>query len=453
MNIYKELDNFDLSIRNDNKKMRLRLFLILLLLFFYFISFCITGYIIGITANSGYLGQRIYSIILNSGKNTQKPSSQNNKFSIRGKISYSQGKSFKNGTVELRSEPRYTTTDADGFFLFENVEPGYHTISAVVNGVAIASCSVKVEKTSQSADNQIEKLLDGSYLIEIKPKTICINIDLAIDQRAMTVTNVTEVEESGSEPSEGSTDGGTTPPTGIPTDGGTQPSGGGTKPSHGGTKPSDGGTKPSDGGTKPSDGGTKPSGGGTQPSGGGTQPSGGGTQPSGGGTQPSGGDDSEGSAPNIIASDEYKPSQMWTQLSPVDIFAPRLENFGVKKIGGYNVISPGATGKYIFKLENPESFDIEYSIKLEKTDQNNPNLPLQYRIKAGISGSAYIGGSNWKDAGGISVESSVIPTGGATYFTLEWKWDESSDSMDTAIGIQNGNPVYILNIVINAQAT
>ena len=138
-------------------------------------------------------------------------------------------------------------------------------------------------------------------------------------------------------------------------------------------------------------------------------------------------------------------------MSTIDLFAERSGNFGVQTIAGKNVIAPGSHGSYLFRVKNPESRPLEYKITLSETDENNPKLPMKYRLKNGTGGTEYIGGDAWRSADSILVDWTNIGAGLVAYYTLEWRWDPANDSTDTAIGTQSGNTAYVLNIIINAQ--
>jgi hypothetical protein len=156
--------------------------------------------------------------------------------------------------------------------------------------------------------------------------------------------------------------------------------------------------------------------------------------------------------PDIKVSDDIFPGQIWTQGTLVDIFGERIGNNGVKTIDGIQVIAPGAKGRYIFKLENPETFDIEYTLFFSESDQNSPRLPMKYRLVAGVSENSYLGGNNWESMENISTGDIPLPAGFVHYYTLEWKWETLNDIIDTAIGRQSGQPFYLLNINVNAKA-
>lgn len=155
--------------------------------------------------------------------------------------------------------------------------------------------------------------------------------------------------------------------------------------------------------------------------------------------------------PSLIAGDDLAPGQVWASLTVVDLFAERTGNYGVQTIGSENVIAPGSYGSYVFRVRNPESYPLEYKILLSETDANNPNLPMLYRLKRGSGGTDYVGGSVWKNAQDIAMDWTSIPAGAVSYYTLDWKWDPSDNSVDTAIGTQTGTPNYVLNILITGQ--
>jgi len=138
-------------------------------------------------------------------------------------------------------------------------------------------------------------------------------------------------------------------------------------------------------------------------------------------------------------------------MSNVDIFAPRSGNTGVSRIDGKNVIEPGAQGKYVLRVKNPESYDLLYSISLSAQDSNTPKLPMKFRISSGTNGTDYIGGSDWKSAADIKASNYTLAAGDSDYYTIYWNWISLSDSQDTAIGMQTDNPSYILNIIIKVQ--
>jgi hypothetical protein len=162
-------------------------------------------------------------------------------------------------------------------------------------------------------------------------------------------------------------------------------------------------------------------------------------------------DDPPDEAPLFVATDERDPTRFWAALSAVDLFAEREGNHGVQTISGNNVIAPGSYGSFVFRVYNPESLPLEYTIHLLETDQNNPALPMAYRLKRGNGGTDYINGSDWKTADKVALPETTIPPKTAAVYTLDWKWNTVSDAVDTTIATQSTRPMYILNIVITAE--
>ena len=128
----------NLNTNSHNRKLKRYLYLILFFLAIYSFSLYIAGYLLNRTADiNGYHSQKIDTIKLTPADRAHETPAQPYKFAITGRISFSDGSPYRYGTVELRSEPRYSKTDYDGIFIFEDVEPGKHTISAIQNGVAV----------------------------------------------------------------------------------------------------------------------------------------------------------------------------------------------------------------------------------------------------------------------------------------------------------------------------
>lgn len=339
------------------------------------------------------------------------------KVDVRGRIVYSNGEPYGNGLVELRSNPRYTTTDDDGYFWFEDVPVGNHTISAIENNTVLASVTVRVQRVSQEKDIDVIRLESGDYLVQVSLRVIEIRISLRIDGEQIHFTGAVVVGREGDPP-----DLGELPDITEPT-GSTEVPGQGESP-----------------GTEvPPD---TPSGPGT-PTGSGTST--GPDTPAGPDTSPE-----TGTGPALAVSDQYERWLEWTVGTSVDIFAPRPGNTGVTTIDGQAVIAPGAAGQYVFKIENPDSKAVEYTIRLTESDQNNPKLPMRYRLGTGTPGPDYRVDSTWREASAISSGNVTIEPGGTDYFTLEWKWVTTDDRTDTAIGMQGLGPVYMLNITISA---
>lgn len=411
------MDEFE---KNKNRKKKRRFLIPLLLV--YTLTLCIMGFIIGRASGINVYGQLIDTIVLDSG--TQQKTIQN--LTIKGRVSYENGEPYRNGVVELHSDPIYTTTDNDGYFTFENVEAGRHTLSVVQDGNVIAKCDVNFNKDAHSDEVLNVKQSDGSYLIEMPTKYLVVTVKLVVNKDGL---NITEVNAGTAPPAQSNP--GTS--AGIPAAPGTQPP---VSNPPGNQTAQPGGESPQP--SVPVSPTVSPT----------SQPS---PSPSNGGGSSGGGDSGNDNKPHLEAGDSYS-SQVWKQMSSVDIFAVRSGNTGIRRIGSDNVICPGTTGSYLFNIKNPDAYGIKFSLSLSESDSNVPHLPMKYRIYAGASGNDSISGSDWKDPSEINLNNYVIAGGETQYFRLEWKWVSVSDQNDTAIGTQKNSPSYILNIVINAAA-
>jgi len=393
--------------RNDHrwKKKDLQIKGILLLLIAVSLTSCIIGFIIGrsVTTDSptGYIMDTIPL-----SPDEQGAAAPKTYFKLTGRVLYTDGTPYANSRVELHSSPRYTDTDDYGYFYFEDVEPGSHIINVIRNGVIQASCTIEVDANERYTDSQIVQLDDGSFSIRISLDVSVLELTLVLDNGRITPQlndspstleddrNMPEIPDQ-PKPPDIPEPANTPAPPFIP------------EPPVPPSPPAQGG--------------------------------GASTPP-----QPPGGPDR---APSIGVTGQGS-SHSWSLMTTVDIFGDRLGNNNTRMINGQKVLSPGASGSYTFRVKNTEADDIAYGIRLTDNDENQPALPMKYRLKAG---GAYIDGNQWQTAAELQAGTKILTPGDSDYYTLEWKWETVSDNNDTGIGTQTGNPRYILMIRINAQ--
>lgn len=466
-------NNIDYTAELDNKrKSRAIPVLLLILLLLFSVSSYVIGYHIGRSVDrSWFSGEIIDTINITSG-NDRHLLPVGYQLDIRGQIFYTDGTPYAYGDVELHSNVQYATTDEIGYFEFNNIELGPHTIYVVKDGEILSKYNITTERSDHYGDVEIVGQEDGKYKIMIPIEVTIVDLVLEIDidnsDRTMNILmNPVQPLQPGN-PAE--TDVPYTPfiPRKTGPSGGTQESG--SKGATGTTDSPD----VSDELIKPgTPGDTEQPGLPETP----TVPDKD-EAPGAPGTSPDKPDISEvptgpekeipdiplnpsepvsppvnpkpDRSPGLIVSDETANMKKWTVLTSVDIFQERPGNTGVRTIDGKNVIAPGATGRYIFKVKNPEPYPVEYTISLAETDENYPKLPLQYRLGTGISGSKYTRNDAWKKASDTVLSSSLEAYGDEEFYTLEWKWASQGDAHDTLLGTQTGNEVYVLYIVIQA---
>ena len=383
-----------------------------LIIFFFAVSFGVSVYLIGEKADINlFTASIVDTIIISPAAPLIDGKYLNKKVDIKGRITFSNGEPFKNSRVRFKNETGYTTTDNDGCFFFEGVEPGRHIISITKNETDSASVTIAVTRVSQSKDVIAIKLDDGGFLIQVPVDVTQIDIELDINGENLNLISAVDADKQFAPSTPVTPPVPVNPPVNLPDP----------------ITPVTPIVPPAPINPPAPVNPSVPGG------------------PGGGGVPilPV-------ALPGIAVSDAYETSGEWSLANSIDIFAPRPGNKGVMKIAADTVISPGAEGRYVFVLKNQDVYDVEYLIKLEETDQNDPELPMRYRLKKGLAGTDYLCGSEWQEADGVSTDTLTIQAGETLHFTLEWKWLTISDSLDTRIGMQILNPVYLLSIVINA---
>lgn len=104
---------------------------------------------------------------------------------LKGRVIYSDKTPFAHGLIELRSEPRYTRTDAEGYFIFMDVEVGAHTVSVLdENGHVLASCFIEIERTMEIKDAELVRLPDGTLVFQVAVDIKVLEITLTLKKDA-----------------------------------------------------------------------------------------------------------------------------------------------------------------------------------------------------------------------------------------------------------------------------
>ena len=100
-----------------------------------------------------------------------------------------------------------------------------------------------------------------------------------------------------------------------------------------------------------------------------------------------------------------------------------------------NVIAPGISGIYYFKVKNNSNINIKYLVKLNKI--SDYNIKLQYRLKRN---NDYIVGNynKWVDIENLKTTYLFLEKGEFDNYSLEWFWFDN-DELDNYIGKSNIN--------------
>jgi len=102
---------------------------------------------------------------------------------IKGRIIYSDQTPYANGLIELRSEPRYSRTDDNGYFIFTDVEEGTHSISVLdEEGNTLVTSSIYIERDAQMKHVELVHLPDNTLVFRVA-------INIALLELTMTLSH------------------------------------------------------------------------------------------------------------------------------------------------------------------------------------------------------------------------------------------------------------------------
>ncbi len=140
----------------------------------------------------------------------------------------------------------------------------------------------------------------------------------------------------------------------------------------------------------------------------------------------------------------------WQQESIIDLFRNRDGNG--KTENGMLVAQPGDSGYYDFRLENPEEFDIVYTVSVQ---ENTFHLPIRYSVVDMRDNNHYVYRDALDEGEPLVSPEIMIPAGTVQNFRIEWEWEyedwfapERDDAYDTAA--TGTNRIYAVSLRIRA---
>lgn len=146
----------------------------------------------------------------------------------------------------------------------------------------------------------------------------------------------------------------------------------------------------------------------------------------------------------------------WQQKSVLDLFKNRYGQDRTKlDENGEEVLlaAPGDSGYYDFRLENPEDFDIAYTVAIQETSFH---LPIKYSVIDSSDNRKYLLEERSALTNAATSSEILIPAGSVQNFRIEWLWPyEDSyytrkyDKVDTAAGVEGGQ--YTVSVFIRAE--
>lgn len=322
---------------------------------------------------------------------------------LKGVVIKSDKTPYANGIVELRSEPRYTRTDNNGYFIFGSVEAGKHKISVLdQSGNVLATCNVDL-----STVRHTDRLVNTSF----SDNTYRINVSVNVQVLEIRITLKTD--EEGNVQGIGALDVIKADTAPLDQTGSTVPG----QPDNGDTQPPDGGNDGS--GDVP-------------------------VPPNGGGTGSSGGGGGEEPESNPFQFDVYDSGSSSSFGSTT---AAQVNIFGTGKR-----IAPGMKGSYRFTVDNTRNnYRSLYMIDFTKSDTlvAGKEIPMVFRLK---EGNSYVAGDSatWLAASQLHQDKSIAESS-KTVYTLEWYWPESANDSFYQKLDRNVDYSYTLRIDVSAQ--
>lgn len=322
---------------------------------------------------------------------------------LKGRVIYTDQTPYANGLIELRSEPRYTRTDNEGYFVFTDVDEGGHIISVLDdNGNVLARCTIKIDRVFEIEGAELIRLSDGTLVfqvaVHVKVLEITIYFNKGDDGR---VTGIDRVE-LGVAP-------GGTPQPGEPVNPDDQnPPGPPTTPGYPVNPP------------------VKP------------EPP---VPPGGGGGGDGGG--SEGpSTFDFDVLDTATATSYGTAGRPA-----RVNIFGDNKR-----IAPGMMGSYRFTVDNTRNkYSSLYDVTFTAVDTlpDTHKIPMRYRLK---KEGVYVAGdeTTWCETVDELYQDTAVAGLGKVEYTLEWYWPEGDN--DNSYAQLGGNSAYSYKLLITVTA-
>ncbi len=104
-------------------------------------------------------------------------------YTVKGKVTLN-GQPLSEVDLELRSTLKTTKTDSSGKFVFANVEPGQHSLTALKDGKVIGYLSFTLQKDSKT---DVVLLDDGTYTVSIDQNGAGVELHLVLNEEKGTL--------------------------------------------------------------------------------------------------------------------------------------------------------------------------------------------------------------------------------------------------------------------------
>ena len=104
-------------------------------------------------------------------------------YTVKGKVTLN-GQPLAEAQLELRSTLKTTKTDKEGNFVFTDVEPGEHSLTALDDGKVIGYLSFELKKDNKA---EVALLEDGTYTVSIDQNGAGVELHLVLNEEIGTL--------------------------------------------------------------------------------------------------------------------------------------------------------------------------------------------------------------------------------------------------------------------------
>ena len=111
------------------------------------------------------------------------PAAPKDTHTVKGKVTLN-GQPLAEVDLELRSTLKTTKTDKNGNFVFADVEPGEHSLTALDDGKVIGYLSFELKKDNKA---DVALLEDGTYTVSIDQNGAGVELHLVLNEEAGTL--------------------------------------------------------------------------------------------------------------------------------------------------------------------------------------------------------------------------------------------------------------------------
>lgn len=122
------------------------------------------------------------------------PVARDETYTVKGKVTLN-SQPLSEVDLELRSTLKTTKTDSSGNFVFTDVEPGQHSLTALKDGKVIGYLSFELKKDNKA---DVALLEDGTYTVSVDQNSAGVELHLVLNEEAGTLapTEIGTIEKA-----------------------------------------------------------------------------------------------------------------------------------------------------------------------------------------------------------------------------------------------------------------